>query len=64
MKGNKWICKKPFRRITVGTIVYVLPIGVGYFANEYQITAIDSSTSVITNGRELLNHFNEYKEEK
>lgn len=60
-KGNKWICKKEFRRITVGTVVYVLPIGVGHYASEYTITPEDSQKSRIANGRTVLEYFKEMK---
>ena len=61
-EGKKWICKKQFRRITVGTIVYIQPIGVGHFSSSYAITPEDSNRTRITNSREMLEYFKEFKE--
>ena len=61
-KGKRYICTKEFRRITVGTVVYIQEIGVGHYANSYTITPEDSQKSRIANYTTIKEHF--IKEEK
>ena len=63
-KGKQWICTKQWRKITVGTIVYILPIGKGHYAASYTVTPEFTQRSRIANFTTIKEYFREYKEEK